>query len=224
MLTCPLRSVFMYRYWTNTKPKPRLHKNRIPGVAKDLHRTMYEHFAAGNLRPMEKQICAGFLGSLRSRLSKRPQNTYIRWTLHRYITAPKLVSHKVAMLPNAKGGLSSDGILQAVVRIHSLQSLRHIKRVSTKEKGGRGETTKEVLVDAQGRELPAEQDSQEAALKDAKELVEYMVVQKSVRKGKEEEWMLWGTAEETTLQKLALEDNAIGGPKAQKGRARLSSA
>ena len=189
---------------------------------------MYEDFAAGDLRPMEKEICAGFLSSLRARLGQRPQNTYLRWTLHKYITKPKLVSYKVAMLPDiiGKSGLNKnvDGVIQAVVRIHSLQSLRHIKRVTVRDKG-RGETTKEVLVDAQGRELPQEKDSEEAALKDAKELVEYFVVQKSIRKGKEEEWMLWGTAEETTVQKLdAAEEAARGKAKTQKGAARLSSA
>jgi protein MBA1 len=127
------------------------------------------------------------------------------------------------MIPNAKGKFekNGDGIIQAVVRIHSLQSLRHVKRVWTKEKG-RGETTKEVLVDAQGRELPPEKDSEEAALKDAKELVEYFVVQKSVRKGKEGNWMLWGTAEETTL--AAVENRESSEGKAQKAAAQLGSA
>ena len=95
-------------------------------------------------------------------------------------------------------------MVQAVVRLHSLQSLQHVKRVAVRHPS-KASVTKEVLVDSQGRELPdsAAENAEEAARKSAKELVEYLVIQKSLRKSKEGPWMIWGTAEETTSDKLA---------------------
>ena len=190
------------------RPTPRLHLRRIPTLAKQMHRDMYSAFAAGSLAPVEGQVCAGLLSSLRARIAQRAPNTSIRWTLHRYLSRPKLVSYKAALIPGASRSRDEgkNGFIQAVVRIHSLQSLRHVKRVSVRGAGG-VLATKEVLVDASGRELPAEEQQQQEGVvpADAKESVEYWVLQKPLRQSKEGEWKIWGTAEEMTLEKLRTE-------------------
>lgn len=194
----------MYRYYM-VRPRPRLHIRSIAGIAKDLHQNMYTNFASGNLAPVEGRICEGLLKSLKGRVSQRSPNTALRWTLHRYLSRPKLASYKAAIMPQQKGETRSEanGMVQAVVRIHSLQSLQHVKRVSARDATGKL-TVREVVVDAQGREL--EPVVEGAVPKDAKESVEYLVVQKSLRRSKESQWMVWGTTEETTLEKVRRED------------------
>ncbi|KAI7094388.1 hypothetical protein KC352_g39477, partial [Hortaea werneckii] len=200
-----LGSLFVFRF-VAVRPRPRLHLLSIPGVARDLHKSMYEHFAAGNLTPMENQICEGMLGSLRSRIAQRNPNTGLKWTLHKYLSRPKLASYRAAIFPEQKGEKNTErnGIIQAVVRIHSLQSLQHIKRMSTRD-ANQKLVVREVPVDSQGREMELLKEG--AIPANAKDAVEYVVIQKMIRKGKEGRWMIWGTTEETTMSKIKQDQN-----------------
>lgn len=193
-----------FRYFA-VHPRPRLRIRTIPGVAVDLQKQMYTHFANGSLAAMEGRICEGLMGSLRARISKRAPNTSLRWTRHQLVSRPKLVSYKAAIMPGPKGETKSEknGVVQAVVRIHSLQSLQHVRRTSSRDQNGKL-TVREVVVDAQGREVAPVEEGE--VPKDAKEGVEYLVVQKSLRRGKEGPWMVWGDAAETTLEQIRLED------------------
>jgi mitochondrial protein MBA1 len=182
------------------KPRPRLDWYRVPKIAKELHAEMYTHFATGDLAPIESRVCAGLLSSLRRRIALRPQGTKFKWTLHRYLSEPKLSSYKAPILPGPKSQTARErsAIFQAVVRIHSLQSLQHYKQVPARDEKGR-RTTKEVLVDSLGNEVQAGSEKAESMEKEA---VEYVVVQKLLHKGRMSPWMLWGTAEETTPDRL----------------------
>lgn len=202
--------MLLYRFWM-IRPRPRLYLRTIAPTARDLHKQMYEHFAAGNLAPIEHKICEGMLGSLRSRIAQRNPNTSLKWTLHKYIGRPSifnLASYRAAIFPGQKGEMPSErnGIVQAVVRIRSLQSLQHVKRSTYRDESGRL-GVKEMRVDTQGHELgPVEEGVVPA---NAKESVEYIVIQKMLKKGKEGPWMIWGTAEETTLEKIRREDKKM---------------
>jgi protein MBA1 len=82
----------------------------------------------------------------------------------------KLVSHRAARLP-----IEGAALRQAVVRIASRQRLtRRVKR-----KDGEME-----VVPGSGQE---------------KDIVEYVVLQRQYIGGREEEWQIWGTTQETTL-------------------------
>ncbi|KAK5133452.1 hypothetical protein LTR08_007694 [Meristemomyces frigidus] len=197
-------SAFMYRY-VMVRPSPRLHLRSITGIAKDLHRDMYTNFASGNLAPIESRLCEGIFGSLKRRISQRPLNTGLKWTLHKHLSKPRLASYRPGIQPGQKGGSRTEvnGVVQAVVRIHSLQSLQHTKRVSLK--GANGKTlVREIVVDAHGRELQPVAEG--AVPKDAKEAVEYFVIQQNVRKSKAGPWKIWGTAEEMTLEQIRKQD------------------
>ncbi|KAK0266680.1 hypothetical protein LTS16_020445 [Friedmanniomyces endolithicus] len=165
-----------YKFWT-VKPRPRLDYFRVHSIAQGLHREVYEHFAEGNLLPIEAKVCEGFLGSLQKRIALRAPNT-------------------------GKGELSTErnGVLQAVVRIRSLQSLQRIRKVSERDEDGRL-VVREVVVDAQGNEVVGGQE-EGAVPKDAKESVEYFVVQRNLRAGKDSPWMAWGTTEETKVAEM----------------------
>lgn len=66
----------------------------------------------------------------------------------------------------------------------------------------------EILVDSQGREL-ASQDPK-LAERQAKECVEYIVLQKVIRNSREGAWKVQSFAEETTLAKLEQEERGRG--------------
>lgn len=173
-----------------------------------MHREMYQAFAAGDLEPVEGQICTGLLSSLRSRIAQRPANTHLIWRLHKYLSKPRLVSFKAGVIPGADGRLVKDkgaqnGFIQAVVRIHSLQSLQHVRRTTTRQHGKVHK--EETLVDNQGREIPAGEDAAALARKSAKETVEYFVIQKQLKRSREGPWMVWGTAEESSLETVEQE-------------------
>ncbi|WPH00862.1 Hypothetical protein R9X50_00369300 [Acrodontium crateriforme] len=185
--------------WSWSTPRPQLRILQIPGIAKTLHEEMYRNFAAGDLSPVEKKLCKGLLHSLRARISIRPPGVFLKWKVDRYLETPKLVSYKAIRMPKAKGmpdGPGS-GLVQAVVRIRSMQSLQHWKRESVKSRGA-GASIREVRVDIRGRELSENTESEDTA----KEAVEYVVIQKMMRNGVESDWMVWGMTEETAPSTL----------------------
>ena len=94
------------------------------------------------------------------------------------------------MLPGPKGERDDErnAQIQAVVKLHTLQSLQHVKRVT--KRVNNKIVTQEELIGAE----------------EEKESVEYVVVQKTLRKGKMNNWQLWGFTNETSLSQLLKED------------------
>lgn len=187
-------------YVWKVRPMRRLEYFSTPRVAQELHREVYTAFAEGTLAgPVEAKVCESFLTNLRFRAGKRAKNTSLRWRIHAYLERPRVVSYKALVQPGPKGELSTErsGIIQAVVRIRSLQSLQHVKRISGRDAEGRL-YTREITVDAQGREVPAYEEG--IVPQSAKESTEYVVVQRRLNRGKIGPWMIWGTAEETTAE------------------------
>ncbi|KAK0260726.1 hypothetical protein LTR91_025246 [Friedmanniomyces endolithicus] len=193
-------STLMYKYWM-VKPRPKLDYYPVPAIAQALHREVYSHFAAGTLLPMETKLCEGFLGSLRKRIALRAPNTGIRWTVHEYLSAPKCVSYKAAYYPPQKRELSTErnGVLQAVMRIRSLQSLQRVRKVSERNPDN-VLVVRNVVLDAQGNEVVSLEEG--AVPKDANESMEYFVVQRSLRLGKDSHWVVLGTTEETKVEEM----------------------
>ena len=114
---------------------------------------------------MLKKTCSeGLFASFQSRIASRPANQKLRWTLHQYTRRPRVVSHRAVVLPMVKGA----ALRQAVVALHSRQSLTHLKA-----------------------DWEMSPDTGEV-----KEVKEYVVVQRRMWKEQEESWMVWGTIEE----------------------------
>ncbi|KAG0138491.1 hypothetical protein HOY82DRAFT_142987 [Tuber indicum] len=159
-----LRDMLVFRYTTKHSLRP--FQARKFGEA--LHKNMYAAFAVGDIDSL-RAICGdGLLSSFRKRLSVRPSNVRMEWRLHRMLSQPRVVSSKAHHYVGL--GLNRR---QAVVRLHSLQSLAKVTL------GKRGE----VLSREGGEE---------------KEVVEYLVIEKKYDKDIESPWSVWGTTEETT--------------------------
>ncbi len=123
----------------------------------------------------------GIQASLRSKIDYRPFGERVNWTLHRYIGRPRIVSTRIARLP-----LDESAIYQVVVRIKSMQSLEKILK-------GTGENRDVVVEETKGK---------------PKKVMEYVVLQKRMLRGKEDQWKIWGTTEETKPEDVLREDSA----------------
>jgi len=137
---------------------------------------------------LRKNCTDGILSSFRTRINSRPKNEIHRWTLHRYIGSPRIVSTRAAVLPEDKSA-----IMQVVVRLSSTQSLETI----LKGVGGREDT---VTKGTQGT-----QDGKQ-------DLVEYLVLQKLILRGTEKPWMVWGTTQESQVGQVLGEESPVGSP------------
>ncbi|KAL7265811.1 hypothetical protein RUND412_011662 [Rhizina undulata] len=139
-------------------------------IATALHRDMYTAFAEGDLESL-RLICGdGLLESFKKRIAARGRNgSKMQWRLVKMIKRPRIVSNKAHYYV----GMNMDR-RQAVVRIHSLQSL--------------------TKLDNKGEAIPGTGEP--------KEVLEYVVVEKRASGGTESRWYVWGTTEETTLERL----------------------
>ncbi|KAK6417702.1 hypothetical protein LTR95_017294 [Oleoguttula sp. CCFEE 5521] len=180
-------SMFQLRFST-PKPRPRLQKALLPALAQDLHTRMLTAFAAGDLSPIAPKLSQGILTSLKSRLATREPNTSTSWHLLATLSSPKLVSYKPVVLPTSSKDKKlqyENWNVQATVRLHTRQSLQNVKKSMKRRE--RGTMVEEVTV---------------LGKPEVKEVVEYVVLQKVVRKGKTGEWGLWGFAEEMTVARM----------------------
>jgi protein MBA1 len=175
------------------KPRPKLEVFEIAPKAARAHREMYHLFADGNVDSLERRVCSGLFGSLRRRVLQRAPNTYLRWEIKKELSPPALCSFKAAVLPGGKGEQKDErnAQIQAVVKLHTLQSLQHVKRISKRE--GK---------DGKGAIVTREED---IGNEEEKESVEYVVMQRTIRKGKLGEWQIWGFTEETSLAQVEKE-------------------
>lgn len=189
------------------RPRPTLALGSIPKTAADLHSKLMTAFASGDLTPIARNnlACSGLLSSLRGRLNTRAPGTSQHWSITKHLSSPKLVSYKAAAFPGPpKEPKDEKNVqVQAVVRLHTLQRLQNLRQQHKRV----------------GRELVSEMVAEGRATE--KESVEYVVVQKATRRGKEGRWMVWGFAEETGLAKV---EQLQGSEKARRsgGQAKLS--
>ncbi|KAL8708274.1 MAG: hypothetical protein Q9220_006851 [cf. Caloplaca sp. 1 TL-2023] len=165
-----VRMGWAYKYTlSKQKPRPKMSLRRIGPTAQVLYRQMYTAFADGDVTTLSTICTEGLLSSFKSRITARPRDEQLHWTLHKYLRGPKFVSQRIAMLPY-KGA----AIRQVVVRLQSRQSLERTVSPGRDRSDGH----------------PNEKDA-------GKTVSEYLVLQRRMWKEKEEPWMIWGTTEET---------------------------
>ncbi|KAJ9624041.1 hypothetical protein H2203_005488 [Taxawa tesnikishii (nom. ined.)] len=169
------RSIALYKWWY-VKPAPKLDVRKVSKIATDLHRRMYEQFAAGNVESLRPCLCESISDSLSQRIASRPTNTYLDWKLHRYVGSPRLASYRATLLMMNDDKEKQTTVQQAVVRIRSVQSLRRVKRERQRD-GSVREVTDEGSVVGSG--------VGGANAGEGKDVTEYFVVQKMIRKGVE---------------------------------------
>ena len=116
--------------------------------------------------------------SFQFRINSRPRHQRVQWTLHKYLRKPRIVANRAAQLPT-----KHSGIRQVVLLIESRQSLAKFKTGSV----GYPDT----IIPGTGEE---------------KDVREYLVIQRRIMKNQESPWKIWGTTNESAIDKI------IGGP------------
>lgn len=164
------------------RPIPKFETAKIPSIAKSLYKEMYTAFAAGDLTPVRSKLCENITMVLESRIAARNPNTAVTWTLHQQLSEPRTMSHKYMPLDlESSDKTKATTLQQAVVRLHTVQSLKMVKKVRA------GNKTMEV--EEEGSNPPTE-------------VIEYFVVQRTMKYGKLGEWMIWGTTTESDIRKI----------------------
>ena len=204
-----IQSRFM-AFWL-VKPRLKLETHKAGKIAKGLYEGMYTAFAEGEaaLGAMEGagKLSPGLLSSLKGRIAQRAPNTHMRWKLHKYMGSPECVSFKFAMPDMKSPNTERTGIIQAVVRLKSQQSLLSYQRRRVKDPASGKMVIAEIPVDRDGKEI-VDFDEEVEQRKNMKTMVEYFVIERTLIKGVLGEWRAWGTTEETTLAKLRNEERA----------------
>ncbi|PGH09510.1 hypothetical protein GX51_00615 [Blastomyces parvus] len=178
----PQSSVLAYCKFLNRKNKLPLHLRERKRAALDLYKTVYTAFAAADTATLQNICCSGLLNQFLKRIAKRPpQAKKLVWTLHKFIKFPfstTLTGARVVTDRAAQVGYGI-GIRQVVVRIQSRQSLARPESPDN-----------------------ANSTQPQAAAGVAKNQIstEYIVLQKMMVSGKEEDWRVWGFTNETTME------------------------
>ncbi|KXT17698.1 hypothetical protein AC579_9011 [Pseudocercospora musae] len=203
-----VQSRFM-AFWF-VKPALKLQRRKTPKIAQEIYEEMYRAFAAGNVTSgnIEGKLSPGFLKSLQSRINQRRPGDILQWKLHKYLERPRCVAYMFA-LPDVKGSNEKrSGIMQAIVRIRSQQSLVHVKRMKVLDPHGSKQlVVADVPVDRDGQAIPEEKIEEEER-KNRKDITEYFVLHRLLRQGEVGEWQAWGTTTETGVEEIRKQEAA----------------
>lgn len=187
-----------FNAWWMINPRMKLEYFSVPRIAKELYRDMYVAFADGNVDAVQTKLHPGLRASLQARISQRQPNISLAWALHQYLSAPKCVAYQFALANPKAPKTEKMGIAQAIVRMHSRQSLQKvISRKFTNRATGRTQT-EHVPIDSHGNYVYDPLKREQELARNTKDTVEYIVIQKFYVAGKEGPWHIWGTVEETS--------------------------
>lgn len=228
-----------YKYWLRKgKPRPRLDSRQLAPLAKDLHQQMYKAFAAGDTATLSTICCSGLLATLSARLSHRSPSTSVSWTLLSHLQKPRLVSNRATVLPfpGLKASGMRQAVVkirsrQALVTLTAAQARKALasKLASLRARQEAGETDTSLAKQIQELETLQREGTkrggagaapvvgrmarvvmdEEGGERVEKEVTEYMVLQRRMLDGVEEDWMVWGFVEETTPERWRDEERKV---------------
>jgi protein MBA1 len=196
--------------WTVKPPLQIVKKKEVKDIAKQFHEEIYTAFAAGDLGPVKDKLAPGFYESLINHMREQRRDTVRQWRIERYVREPKVCSYRLAVMPaegaaakksKAEQAANAYGMIQAVVRIHTVQSMLTRQKKRVWDEVTRSTKTQLVPLNQRGVEI-SEAGAEEVRKAGAKETVEYFVIQRKFVHSKPQEWQAWGTTVESTPEKL----------------------
>ncbi|KAK2041482.1 hypothetical protein LZ31DRAFT_556890 [Colletotrichum somersetense] len=168
--------------WTS-RPRARLDRAKIVPEAKALHQRLGEAMAAGDKDAL-RDICTPRLyETLSAAISRRRAGERLTWELLRYTARPRVVSHKVAVMPPIG---RAPAIQQVVVAISSAQRLGKVDRATGQPIAGRD-----------GLRVQSQ--------------TEYFVMSRQFdpKTWVPKKWVVWGNTKATTLEGWRLEEKGM---------------
>lgn len=205
-----------YKFWISKKrPRPKLARRIVKPIAKELHEEMYKSYANHDTQLLKTICCNGLLATFLKALPAK--NEVLSWRLVSYLSRPRVVSNRASPVPLP--GDAEAAVRQVVVRIHTRQILERWTKEESKAALGLGveapaaasQTKRKTAWAPKGKKTTTslQTTTEDAKPQDSsgktvieKDVVEYVVMQRLMRAGKEQEWKIWGLAKETSLQDM----------------------
>ncbi|KAI4956338.1 hypothetical protein J4E91_000549 [Alternaria rosae] len=208
--------------WTKYLPVEPFNNTQYKILAKRHYQHIYRSFASGDVTPLEQVCLPPLVKKLKQRIAARGKTT-LEWNLHKFKSA-RVMSHRASPL----GEQTPDtAYRQVVVRLESVQSVE--RSTPTLPKFSKSpilaaaqlpwvpDAARQRAEKARQRRQKSEDEgeteksvakSEEAFIDNGvkKNVVEYLVLQKRVIKGTEEDWKVWGFTEASTPSVLAREE------------------
>ncbi|CAE7205456.1 hypothetical protein CFE70_008629 [Pyrenophora teres f. teres 0-1] len=216
-----LYSRFLYRTcvqksgWSYYTPIDPFEHTQFKYIAKKHYEQLYTNFAAGNIENLKKTCLAPYFVELKHRIAARG-NLHMNWQIHGDISS-RIVSHRAAPVGESR---PDTAYRQLVIRLKSTQSVTRSlvgSQAAPSSTGPRHATKKLAWMPDAAREQMQRERKEQAESGGArhvrqlekravfvdngvpKTVVEYLVLQKRVIEGEEEQdWKVWGFAQETT--------------------------
>ncbi|KAJ0307665.1 hypothetical protein Brms1b_009916 [Colletotrichum noveboracense] len=179
MVFAGLKLQSMPKFWK--RPRAQFQTSSIVPTAKALHQQLAEALAAGDKATL-RQICVPHLyETLSATISRRKTTHKLTWELLAYDGRPKLLSHRLAMLPPVG---KSPMLQQAVVGIVSSQRLGRVDKQT-------------------GEPVPSSTR--------VEKLNEYLVLSRSLdpQTYKPGKWIVWGNTKVTTMERWKAEETQV---------------
>jgi protein MBA1 len=205
-----LWSLYWQGRWKMKPPLPITPRKEIKDIAKQMYEDIYTAFGEGDLELVKKKLAPGFYESLTKHILERQPDTVRKWRLERYVREPKVVSYRFGPIPaegeaakksKAEQAADTMGMVQAVVQIHSVQSLLTVRTTREWDAVTRRTITRVVPLNQRGVEI-SEGGAEEVRRASAKETIEYFVIQRKVLHSKTQPWEAWGMTTESTPEVL----------------------
>ncbi|KAK1967719.1 hypothetical protein LY78DRAFT_479797 [Colletotrichum sublineola] len=167
--------------WTS-RPRARLDRAKIVPEAKALHQRLGEAMAAGDKDALREICTPRLFETLSATVSRRRAGERLTWELLRYTARPRVVSHKIAVMPPIGRG---PVLQQVVVAISSAQRLGKLDRA----------TGQPLAKD--GLRLQSQ--------------TEYFVMSRQFdpKTWAPKKWVVWGNTKATTLEGWRLEEKGM---------------
>ncbi|KAJ0345335.1 hypothetical protein COL154_011249 [Colletotrichum chrysophilum] len=179
MVFAGLKLQSMPKFWK--RPRAQFQASSIVPTAKALHQQLAEAIAAGDKTTL-RQICVPHLyETLSATISRRKTTHKLTWELLAYDGRPKLLSHRLAMLPPVG---KSPLLQQAVVGIVSSQRVGRVDKQT-------------------GKPVPSSTR--------VEKLNEYLVLSRSLdpQTYKPGKWIVWGNTKVTTMERWKAEETQV---------------
>ncbi|KJR89502.1 uncharacterized protein SPSK_06433 [Sporothrix schenckii 1099-18] len=175
-------------------------KKAIAPMAKNMHYQMLEATAAGDIATLRRLLTTSHLDEITGLISRRPRGQRCQWELLSYKGKPKLVSHKVVMVPGAMPMY----IRQVVVTIRSRQRFTWTMNDVARAQGNIRMRTKTAAA-AAAKNPPS---APRVVEKDVKENV-ILVAMLDRQTWKTADWRIFGFIQETTPESWLQENDLV---------------
>ncbi|KAH0423124.1 hypothetical protein CcaCcLH18_12409 [Colletotrichum camelliae] len=179
MVFAGLKIQSMPKFWK--RPRAQFQTSSVVPTAKALHTQLAEALAAGDKNTLRQMCVPQLFDTLSATISRRKPTQKLTWELLSYDGRPKLLSHRLAMMPPAgKGPL----LQQAVVCIRSKQKLGRFDLKT-------------------GEPVPGSTR--------VEKLTEYLVLSRNLdpQTYKPGQWIVWGNTKATTMKDWEAEERHV---------------